>query len=127
MIRFTIHGNPRTKKNSQVVVNHIPLPSKSYREYEKETADLWKYEAAVLRKPVNYPVNVKCVYYMETRRKVDLTNLLECSDDLMVKYGILADDNSSIVVGHDGSRVQYDKASPRVEITITRIEGWVIE
>ena len=122
MIRFTIQGNPRTKKNSQVVVNHIPLPSKSYREYEKETAALWKYEAAVLRKPIDYPVNIRCMYYMETRRKVDLTNLLECSDDLMVKYGVLADDNSSVVAGHDGSRVLYDKVHPRVEITIERME-----
>jgi Holliday junction resolvase RusA-like endonuclease len=122
-MQFTVPGNPRTKKNSQIVVNHIPIPSKAYRDYARDTAVWWKHQAAVLRKPIDYPVNVQCVYYMQTRRKCDLTNLLECSDDIMVQYGILQDDNCSIVAGHDGSRVLYDKDNPRVEITITRIEG----
>lgn len=122
-MQFTVPGNPRTKKNSQIVVNHIPIPSKAYRDYARDTAVWWKYQAAVLRRPIDYPVNVCCVYYMQTRRRCDLVNLLECSLDIMVQYGILADDNCSIVAGHDGSRVLYDKDNPRVEITITRIEG----
>lgn len=122
-MRFTVPGNPRTKKNSQIVVNHIPIPSKAYRDYSKDTAVWWKHQAAVLRRPIDYPVNVCCVYYMQTRRRCDLVNLLECSLDIMVEYGILQDDNCSIVAGHDGSRVLYDKDNPRVEITITRIEG----
>lgn len=123
MMRFTVPGNPRTKKNSQIVVNHIPIPSKAYRDYARDTAVWWKHQAAVLRRPIDYPVNVCCVYYMQTRRRCDLVNLLECSLDIMVEYGILQDDNCSIVAGHDGSRVLYDKDNPRVEVTITRIEG----
>ena len=56
---------------------------------------------------------------MPTRRRVDLLNLLEASLDILVDAGILEDDNSSIVVSHDGSRVLYDKENPRAEITIT--------
>lgn len=123
MIRFTVPGNPRTKKNSQIVVNHVPIPSKAYRDYAKDTAVWWKHQAAVLRRPIDYPVNVQCVYYMQTRRRCDLVNLIEASLDIMVQYGILQDDNCSIVAGHDGSRVLYDKDNPRAEITITRIEG----
>lgn len=123
MMRFTVPGNPRTKKNSQIVVNHVPIPSKAYRDYARDTAVWWKHQAAVLRRPIDYPVNVCCVYYMQTRRRVDMVNLLEASLDIMVQYGILQDDNCSIVAGHDGSRVLYDKDNPRVEITITRIEG----
>ena len=50
-------------------------------------------------------------------------NLLAAVDDLLVEAGIIADDNSKIVVSHDGSRVLYDKENPRTEITITRAPG----
>ena len=63
-------------------------------------------------------MNVRCVYYMPTRRRVDLTNLLEATDDLLVRAGVLADDNSQIVAAHDGSRVRLDRENPRVEIEI---------
>jgi hypothetical protein len=42
--------------------------------------------------------------------------------DLLVTYGILADDNSNIVASMDGSRVLYDKTFSRTEIEITPIE-----
>ena len=56
---------------------------------------------------------------MPTHRRVDQVNLLEATLDILVEYGVLADDNSNIVVSHDGSRVLYDKNNPRTEITIT--------
>lgn len=112
---------PITKKNSQRIVagkNGKPMiiPSKAYKEYEK--AALW------YLKPlgVDYPINVKCLFYMPTHRKVDLTNLLEAIDDVMVKAGTLMDDNCEIVAGHDGSRVYYDKENPRTEIYFEEIE-----
>ena len=51
-----------------------------------------------------------------------LVNLLEATCDILVTAGVLADDNSKIVAAHDGSRVLYDKESPRVEITIERMD-----
>ena len=45
-------------------------------------------------------------------------------DDILVQAGVLADDNRDIVVGHDGSRVFWDKENPRVEITITEVNDW---
>jgi len=66
---------------------------------------------------------VQCVYYMKTRRKVDLPNLLNATDDILVKAGVVADDNCTIVATHDGSRVDYDKENPRVDITITKYSG----
>ena len=53
---------------------------------------------------------------------MDLTNLLEAADDVLVKYGVLADDNSNIIVSHDGSRVMYDPKFPRTEIIIKTLE-----
>jgi Holliday junction resolvase RusA-like endonuclease len=72
--------------------------------------------------PINGTVNVKCVYYMPTKRRCDVVNMLEATLDILVKYGVLADDNSNIVVSMDGSRVLYDKENPRTEVEITPIE-----
>ena len=53
---------------------------------------------------------------------MDLVNLLEATDDILVRAGVLADDRSTIVAGHDGSRVLCDKARPRVEIEIESMD-----
>ena len=47
-----------------------------------------------------------------------MTNLLEAIDDVLVKYGVIEDDNFNIVQSHDGSRVLYDKGNPRTEVYI---------
>ena len=120
MVKFTIKLAPITKKNSQqILVNKATgrpfiMPSKQYKEYERDA--MWFIPRP--EQPIDTPVNVKCTFYMPTRRKVDLTNLLEAVDDIMVKAGLLKDDHSGIVVSHDGSRVLYDKENPRTEVEI---------
>ena len=94
------------------------LPSKQYVAYAKLCAMQLK-DA----QEIHWPVNVKCVYFMKTRRKVDLVNLIEATLDILVGCGVLLDDHSGIVAGHDGSRVDYDKENPRVEIEITEVKG----
>lgn len=118
---------PRTKKNSQRIVmvkgRPIPIPSKDYKDYEKACAPF----IPRLKTPISEAVNVKCIYYMPTRRRVDLTNLLEATADLLVTYGVLADDNRNVMYAVDGSRVFYDKEHPRCEIEIepmNEIERW---
>lgn len=109
---------PRTKKNSQQIImagrRPIIAPSKNYKQFEKEALP---YIEAV---GIDYPVNIKAVFFMKTRRRVDLTNLLEALDDVLVKGGLIIDDNSQIIASHDGSRVRYDKTNPRIEIEIER-------
>lgn len=120
MISFTIPLAPVSKKNSPVIATKgYPriLPSKAYRNYENAALKL------LPRRPViKERVCVTALFYMPTRRRVDLTNLLEALDDVLVKARILDDDNSNIIASHDGSRVLYDKARPRTEVTITRME-----
>ena len=120
-MRIVIPLQPVTKKNSQriVVVRGRPmvLPSKKYTEYQKACALFMP----KVKEPITEAVNVKCLYYMETRRHVDLVNLEEATLDILVKYGVLEDDNSLIVWSMDGSRVLYDKTTPRVEIEITKV------
>jgi len=120
IIKFKIPVTPVTKKNSQrvVKVNNrvLILPSAKYVDFENR---IIKYVKELKYCEINTPISLCAVFYMPTRRRVDLTNLLEAIDDALVKAGILADDNCTIIVSHDGSRVKYDKSNPRIEITIT--------
>ena len=119
-MKITIPGTPITKKNSQrILINPktkrpFIMPSKQYKQYEADAAATVEYDG----KPIDYPVNVKCVYYMPTKRRVDLANLLESTHDILSKIGVLEDDNCKIIASVDGSRVDYDKDNPRTEIYI---------
>lgn len=127
MIKFTIPIAPVTKKNSQQIRYRWAIDKRTrkpkYVPYVAPSLVFERYEQAALwyiprGRRIDSPVNVKCLFYMPTRRKVDLTNLLEAVDDVMVKAGLLADDNADVVQSHDGSRVLYDKNRPRTEIYI---------
>ena len=71
--------------------------------------------------PVNAQGNVEMVFTRPTGRGGGLVNLQESCLDILVKYGVLADDNSNIVAAMDGSRVEYEKGAGKTEITITDI------
>lgn len=123
---YTIPTAPVSKKNSQrIVTNRITgkpfiIQSPQYEEYET-------YASYFLRpkppNPIDYPVTVRCLFYMPTRRRVDKSNLEAAAHDVLVKYGVLADDNRDIIASTDGSRVYYDKEKPRAEITIEPYKG----
>lgn len=127
MIKFTLPIKPVTKKNSGQIVmrGSYPklLPSKQYRQFEKDSLPYFVREK-IQHGEVTYPVNVQCLFYMETHRRVDLCNLLNAVDDAMVASGLVVDDNRDIIAGHDGSRVYYDKENPRIEIEITEMENY---
>ena len=122
-IHFTVNLPPISKKNSQQILSNpktgrpFIMPSKQYKQYEKDA--LWFIPKGEV---INKPVNVKCLFYMPTRRKCDLVNMQEAILDVMVKAGLLADDNYSIVQSMDGSRVLYDKQFPRTEVYITEVK-----
>ena len=124
-----ILGDPRTKKNSMIIAGtgaRCPVCKKFKKQWVRQSPqhDAW-YKAASRQladppeKPISSPVNCCYLFYTETRRRVDGLNLEAAIDDLLVANDILEDDNSRIVISHDGSRVRYDPYNPRVEITIT--------
>ncbi len=94
------------------------MPSPQYKRYERDSLLF----IPKLKHPIDFPCHIKCLFYMQTRRKCDLTNMLEAIDDIMVKAGLLADDNYTIIESHDGSRVFYDKENPRTEVYISKLE-----
>lgn len=119
-IKFTILLNPITKKNSgQIISVHgrpMIIPSQQYKAYERSATPFCPCLS------IDYPINIQATYFMATRRRVDITNLESALMDVLVHAGTLADDNCTIVVSTDGSRVMYDKNNPRTEVVITTSE-----
>lgn len=128
--------NPRTKKNNMEIkfkasgkngffkktkfgLKYVGIPfisqNEKYKQYEQDAGWFLK----KLPEPISEPVNVKCVFYRDSERRVDLNNLLEAITDILVKYKVISDDNYKIIAAHDGSRVLVDKDNPRTEIEIT--------
>ena len=118
---FTIYEVPRTKKNSQrirwVRGRPIPAPSAAYEEYERAAARF------VPAYGLKGRYNVKAVFYMPTRHRVDLVNLEEALCDILVRWGAIEDDSCKYIVSMDGSCVKWDKFNPRTEVEITEIEN----
>lgn len=126
-LKFIIPVKPRTKKNHQQIIRagnrNVAIPSKQYQQYEK---DCLMVIPGWARQNISTPVNVKALYYVDSKRKVDKTNLESALMDMLVKAGVLADDsaiNPDIVVSTDGSRVFVDRQNPRTEVEITDMQG----
>lgn len=130
---ITIPIPPCTKKNSQEIYykyvkvaegksyiqKKVPFisPSEQYKRYE---ADCMPFLRNV---GIDYPVNIRAHFFMDTLRMVDLTNLNEALHDVLQKYGVITGDDCRVVVGTDGSRVFLDRKYPRTEVLITREEA----
>lgn len=118
-LEFTINTTPRTKKNHSQIIHKngrpMVIPSKQYRQYVTDASAF----IPRLPEPISEPVNVEYHFYMPTRRKVDLVNLIQAANDLLVECGVLLDDNYTVVESHDYSRVHYDKDAPRTVVRIS--------
>ena len=127
MIKFTLPIRPATKKNSGqiITVGGFPrlIPSKQYLQFEKDCQPYFKQVLNQIGQ-IYYPLNLQAVFYVETKRRIDLPNLLNAIDDAMVKSELILDDNRDIIASHDGSRVYHDKFNPRIEIEITKQENY---
>lgn len=127
-VEICIPMQPITKKNSQeiryrtIVKNgrykKVPyiVPSNQFTQYQKDASFFLK------SLHIDYPMNVEAHYYMKTQGVVDLSNLHEAIHDIMVKTGVIVDDEAYFIVSTDGSRVHYDKDNPRTELIITPAE-----
>ena len=111
-IKYVIPLSPITKKNSQQIMTNkatgrpFIMPSAKYRQYAKDAA---RFLTPKPPRPIDCSLNIRCLFYLPTRRRTDLTNLLEAVDDILTDVGIIADDHYGIVTGHDGSRCFWDK------------------
>lgn len=128
MLKFTIFLNPITKKNSQQIIyrtnpitkkqSPMIIPSKVFKQYQKDAG--WFLNA---KKAPEGVLNIKAIYYRETKHGVDITNLHSALHDVLTHYGVIEDDSFKFVGGTDGSRIKFDSTNPRTEIEITLLES----
>ena len=90
-MKILIPVEPRTKKNSMRLVRLgrriVPIPSKQYKDFEEKCSQ-WLQPYSDME--IDKAVNVRCLFYMKTRRKVDLTNLLEAGSPYHIPATIWA-------------------------------------
>lgn len=122
-MKIVIPINPRSKKNSQEICfnkktgKRFIKQSELYTEFEKKC----KKYIPKLEKPINYPVNLSCKFYVCDKRRRDITNYLEAIQDILVKYNVLEDDNYNIVASLDNCSMEIDRENPKIIINIEKI------
>lgn len=115
----------RSKKNSeQIGINkrtgkRFIRQSDLYLQFERDCG----YFLTRYAKHIDYPINLKCTFYVPDRRRRDLTNLENAIADIMIKYGVIEDDNYNIVTGWDGSRIKYEKGREETIIEIEEVKN----
>ena len=139
LARYVIPIDPKTKKNSHRIAGcgkRCPVCGKYAKQFvrnDDKTTEFAFTAAHYLKpkpkQPIDEPVHLIYRLYTQTRHRKDDLNLFEALDDILVKEGILKDDDTKTIRCRDGSRVFYDKENPRSEIYIysyrEEADGWL--
>ena len=129
MTNITLIGRPITKKNHQQMVvagngRKFLIQSKAYRQYEKDCLKQLMY--LYKGKTITGQLSMKALYYMPTKARPDLLNLLQASADILEKAKVIENDKN--IYSFDNSRIMgIDKLNPRVEIEIEEVNDnvWI--
>ena len=119
-VKLILIGRPITKKNHQIIAltktgKRFIIQSKQYRIYEKDC--LWQIKAQYKGETITENVSLQALYYMPTKFRPDLTNLLQATCDILEKARVIENDKN--IISFDGSRIAgVDKVNPRCEIII---------
>lgn len=133
LCHWVIYGNPPIKKNNQRTIWHkylkrmIVVYDAKYTHWKNDClmqlgwSKNGKFKNDKKRvKNIDFPVILKCHFFVEDKRRRDLSNYYEAIQDLLVEAEIIKDDNYKILYGHDGSRMFVDKENPRLEFWILK-------
>jgi Holliday junction resolvase RusA-like endonuclease len=127
-MRIVIQGDAIAKKNSQRVVRfgkgrntrHSIRASKAYEIWEKQALSQL-FGVGEYTGP--YPAEMRIFFYRKTKRKFDLSNMLEGTQDVLQKAGVIIDDSMKYiipVIDKRGSSYGWDidRDNPRVEVKL---------
>jgi len=124
LTNITLIGRPITKKNHQQMVvagngRKFLIQSKAYRQYEKDCLKQLMY--LYKGKTITGQLSMKALYYMPTKARPDLLNLLQATADIIEKAKVIENDKN--IYSFDGSRIAgVDKLNPRCEITLEEVK-----
>lgn len=120
--QFTIGLVPKTKGKINLSIKSDSKNNDRIQVTRSREDKTYIKEAGSFLKPlrIDYPVNVKVLFYTNSRRHFKLVNLLQMISDVLIKNNVICNGNN--IIGYDGSRILYDKHAPRTEILISRME-----
>lgn len=116
---ITLYGIPRTKKNSgQIAIGrdgkpHV-FPSKAWRAWVKTVQSNHGKKSLFMLS--DRPYNCEAVFYRDANRG-DANGYYQGLADLLEKWGLIS--NDKWIVSWDRSRLEVDRALPRVVFTLT--------
>jgi len=125
LTNITLIGRPITKKNHQQMVvagngRKFLIQSKAYRQYEKDCLKQLMY--LYKGKTIEGQLSMKALYYMPTKARPDLLNLLQATADIIEKAKVISNDKN--IYSFNGSRIMgVDKLNPRVEILLEEVNS----
>lgn len=119
-IKFTIEGQCTSGKNSVIITRSgMRFPSKRFVTWRNEAMK----NIPQIKKPIDESVEVVVQYYSGDKRRRDVPGMVDALWHVIEKAGIVTDDKH---LGGIGAgivfRSHYDKAHPRIEITISQRE-----
>lgn len=126
MIALTIFGQTPSKKSSQLILHMKKgmkiIPNPLYLRWQSRAIFQLKEQKQKLGlKMIIEPVSVKCLIYRNTKRKVDLSNLIQSVHDVLQKAEIIKDD--FLIENLDGSAriLGVNAGEERAEIYLEQI------
>lgn len=111
-------------------IHYYTTEYKDWARNAIQTCMVYKTKHPEIKFPIVEEVNVKCLFYMQNNRVVDLSNLFAGIHDVLTAnekwanvpaelYQILWDDSTRYIKSVDGSRALLDMIQPRCEVFIT--------
>lgn len=118
-LKLTIQGRIPSKKNSKQIVvcrnRRFLIPSENHKLWEIEQS--YKIKRFRPKQPIK-KCYIKMFFYAPDKRTADLDNKSTTILDLLVKNGIILDDNWFVCKGLDLCCAGVDRDNPRAEIII---------
>lgn len=126
---FLLDRAPLTKKTHQKIGlnrktgKRFVMSADGQAAYQKFAAGVLQVQAynQKLRQPIEIPVWVEAIFWLDADRGSDLTNLEQMLGDCLQAAGIIANDN--LIHSWDGSRKGISYPRPRTEIIVRPYEG----
>ena len=128
LAQYVIPLDPKAKKNSHRIAGcgkRCPVCGKYAKQFVRNDDKTTEYGFKAAQylhpkpsKPIEGPVHLVYRLYTGTWHRKDDLNLYEALDDILVRGGILKDDDRKTIRSRDRSRVLYDKERPRAEVYI---------
>lgn len=121
--KIVIFGQTPSKKSSQQIIRTKKglriIPNKKYMEWEDGA--VFQVKSQFKDKTITQPVHIWALVYRRTKRKIDLTNLLQAIHDVLQKARVIKDD--FLIENIDKSRriLGVNKGEERAEIFIKKL------